>query len=1734
MSDTTSSASGASSSASTLTSNSANTQSNQDTNQNDQKKTDDNRKPPWRRNYNNNNNNKPWNRNNQSKPQKPPASTFKGAISDMNGHVFECHGEAYSAAQFHRTMEELQTYCSQKYKYGEDISTLVRLLEDVDMKKYLPADPPANASRSEEEVWKTEISDFVKRKSQFQQNKSALFSVVWAQCSEAMKAKLRSLDEFSNWEKSRNCLLLLKAVKSISYKFETQGKYVHSSLFLAIAAFYQFRQQANQSNSDYLIKFKALYTIIHHYGGSIGTDPLLVRAELKRERVLNSQSLLPGNPSYDSRVSKAQERFLGYAFLHASCHRRYSELVKDLENNYSRGSDQYPANLTSAYNMLINFKSNKSDTKGNRYNEEKKDVGEFCFSNTDVLLNNRGDPVVCYKCKGNHYANDEKFHPKVAETKLDNKSSNYLSSSVSKPSTSSSHSASSVTSSSSLTSPDNTNKAVSFLLQQADTDESLDADMDYGFCYTNIHHSLNLHTSSKHGALHPRYILLDTGSTFNVFNNPDFLTNIRHSSKMRGYANGGHQDSSMKGTLPGFGEVWFNPASLVNILSLAEVADKFKLSYDHTSQSFIVHRPDESQLAFRRINGGRLYLHDATTTSSNYLFLQTVEENKSLYSSAQIKRAANARRLYIAAGRPGHRMFKFMLFHHLFVNTDVTTRDADIAFDIYGADVGKLKGATVRKKPTRISVPHVTPLPNDILAKHRDVTLATDFFYVDGILFLLSTSRIFQFMTVQHCNSTDGNTMLAGILRFITLYTARGFNIPWLLADKQFACIADDLHFKTRTRLNCTSANEHVGDIERAIRLVKERIRSFLTTFPFRYIPRVIKLELVNLVVFTTNHIVRKNSISPYLSPCRIVLGQAFDASKSCRLAIGSYCQIHEEELPRNSASIPRTVDAIALRAINNLQGSYLFLRLDTWRRVDRRSWTELPMPQHIIDAIEAKALSEATPAQQKKAFTFRRRNRSVITSLQSIDSHLLADLRPLDEGAETSDDNDDIDINQDDTGSQATSSSGSSSNDPPSSPSTSASPDDHDISFDNTTVNNPSSDINIDNEDDISYESNTSSDGPTTDSRSADDASRSADDATSTLDAVVADISTDSTNGDGTSSSDEDENEFLRFAVNPEISDSNLIEMEPDEERPGTTRYNLRKRNPPHGHNFHSTNIDPISPTISPYNFNGRYGFAMTQMTAREGLRRFGERAAEALVKEWVQLNDKGVFEGVRFDDVTPEQRSKALRLVQLIKEKRCGKIKGRTCADGRKQRNFINPDEATSPTVSTEALLLTLMIDAHEHRDVATCDITGAFLQSEMDEYTLVVVDGALVDMLLRANKDFAKFVHIGKNGKKVVYLQLKKALYGTLRAARLFWENLTDKLTKKGFILNPYDNCVANKIINGHQCTVTWHVDDLKISHKDPAVVSEIIAYLESIFGEMTVMRGKSHTYVGMDIFFPGDGSVKINMKTYLNDAINAFPDELTGKATTPAAEHIFQTDDKSPKLPESKRELLHSIVAKLLFVSTRGRPDIHLPISFLTSRVSKADKDDWKKLSRLLTYIKSTIDLDLTLSAKSTSVVKWWCDAAYAVRDDFKSQTGSTMSMGRGTIMNKSGKQKLNTKSSTEAELVGASDTVPQMIWTNYFLESQGFIIEHATLYQDNKSAMLMEQNGKFSSGKQTKHVNIRYFFIKDRIASGEIEIEHCPTDEMVADYLTKPLQGSKFVMFRDMILGITPIDFNDDS
>ena len=119
---------------------------------------------------------------------------------------------------------------------------------------------------------------------------------------------------------------------------------------------------------------------------------------------------------------------------------------------------------------------------------------------------------------------------------------------------------------------------------------------------------------------------------------------------------------------------------------------------------------------------------------------------------------------------------------------------------------------------------------------------------------------------------------------------------------------------------------------------------------------------------------------------------------------------------------------------------------------------------------------------------------------------------------------------------------------------------------------------------------------------------------------------------------------------------------------------------------------------------------------------------------------------------------------------------------------------------------------------------------------------------------------------------------------------------------------------------------------------------------------------------------------------------------------------------------------------------------------------------------------------------------------------------------------SSKQKLTTKSTTEAELVGADDILPQLLWTKYFLEKQGYEC-NPTLYQDNKSSILLEKNGRESSGKRTRHIRLRYFFITDRIEKKDLQVKFCPTDDMIANYMTEPLKGMKFRKFHKLIMGM---------
>jgi hypothetical protein len=224
----------------------------------------------------------------------------------------------------------------------------------------------------------------------------------------------------------------------------------------------------------------------------------------------------------------------------------------------------------------------------------------------------------------------------------------------------------------------------------------------------------------------------------------------------------------------------------------------------------------------------------------------------------------------------------------------------------------------------------------------------------------------------------------------------------------------------------------------------------------------------------------------------------------------------------------------------------------------------------------------------------------------------------------------------------------------------------------------------------------------------------------------------------------------------------------------------------------------------------------------------------------------------------------------------------------------------------------------------------------------------------------------------------------------------------------------------------------------------------------------------------------------------------------RIATAAPDDLFKVDEDTVKLEQAAAKSFHNITAKAIYVTKRVRSDLSLAIAFLTTRVKEPDIDDWRKLRHLIEYLRATREMPLILGADGTGVLSWYVDASFAMHPDMRGHTGGAMTMGRGFPLDKSTKHKLNTCSSTESEIVAVDDLIPQILWTRLFMRAQGFKVRDNILYQDNRSAILLETNG--------------------RVAKGDLWVVWCPTDKMIADFLTKPLQGKVFAEFRDLLMG----------
>jgi hypothetical protein len=1126
-------------------------------------------------------------------------------------------------------------------------------------------------------------------------------------------------------------------------------------------------------------------------------------------------------------------------------------------------------------------------------------------------------------------------------------------------------------------------------------------------------------------------------------------------STMRLKSNGGNLLVKSKAKVPGYRKsVWYSTKAITNIIALSNMREQYRVTYDSDDLMFVVHRESENKpnMEFRMHECG-LHYYDPRE-HEQIAFVSTVSENKEGFTKRQIKAAETARTLYATLGYPSVKDFRWVIRSNMIKDCPVTVQDADVAHKIWGPNIAALKGKTTRKKPNPVARDYVK-VPKELLQLHKEVFLTADIFFVNKIPFFLTFSRKICFTAVNHLGNRTVPHIFKAFKEIYQYYLQRGFRITTVHADGEFAPMKTLIEsLPGGPTVNLASADEHVPDIERRIRLVKERCRAIRHSLPFQRIPKVLMIHIVFYVVKMLNFFPTKGGISETLSPKTIMSGETLDYKKHLCLQIGQYCQVHEETHPRNGMN-PRVKGAIALGPSGNIQGGYKFMTLNTGQKIVRRNWDVVPMPDMVIDRVNALG------KEQPELLTFTDRHGRLIGDIEipGVDSDE-ADNFQLPELDQVIDD--DIEI----------------------------------PGVDAEGTESPSPQIVEIDDLDI----------PATDPTPVE-----VETVQETVQEVLAPEPPAPVEQTELRRSTRDRSKTEREYI-PSMTGSKYSYAVTQLESHGVLN--------PDAHMFVQEDFYQAEPDV--------VAAIMTQLSLKAGLKAWGEQAFTAAKSEMKQLHFRDTFKPKHWRELSDIQRQTVLESHMFLKEKRDGKIKGRTVAGGNKQRDYISKEDASSPTVATESVLLSCIIDAEEGRDVAVIDIPNAFIQTRIEDekdMAFIKIRGVLVDILVEIAPDVYKpYVSKDKKGVKQLLVQCQNALYGTMVASLLYYRKFVKSLTDIGFELNPYDPCVANKMIEGEQMTICFHVDDCKLSHRKRKVMDQMIQHLrqeyESIFedgsGEMAVSRGKIHKYLGMTLDYTVRGQVKISMFDYVNEILTAFDKaepKGAGTKSSAAPANLFTVDEDCEKLQPNKAVEFHNMVAKTLYATKRARPDTCTAVAFLSTRVREPDKDDWAKLAHLMKYLRGTRMLPLILSANGTGILKWWVDASFAVHPNMRGHSGGGLSLGRGFPIVSSTKQKLNTRSSTETEIV----------------EAQGYTVQDNVLFQDNKSSILLEKNGKASSSKRTKHINIRYFFITDRVSKNEVSVVWCPTGDMIGDYATKPLQGALFRKFRDQIMGVVPAE-----
>ncbi len=440
-------------------------------------------------------------------------------------------------------------------------------------------------------------------------------------------------------------------------------------------------------------------------------------------------------------------------------------------------------------------------------------------------------------------------------------------------------------------------------------------------------------------------------------------------------------------------------------------------------------------------------------------------------------------------------------------------------------------------------------------------------------------------------------------------------------------------------------------------------------------------------------------------------------------------------------------------------------------------------------------------------------------------------------------------------------------------------------------------------------------------------------------------------------------------------------------------------------------------------------------------------------------------------------------------------------------------NMDETRSPTVNPISLFSSLAVSANSLETTHHAyDVVSAFPTTAMPKNKTIIVrirKGKLVDIFLQTYPELKK--NIEQDG--CLYFRLTKFLYGLAEAARAFYDRMSQVLKEIGFKKSEVDEGLFtmdfhhNGTISKH--IVCVHVDDIFSISPSPLSTRKLENGLRKYF-EIKEQHGSSISYLGMLILKDTrTGHVQVNQSGFIKELLEKFKHEVAGKtATTPSPAEFSRPKNTVEEYKDKSRYL--SIVMSLMYLARLTRPDILMSVAYLATKSQNPDISDYKNICQVLRYISATKTMALNFQ-RSTLEVKLAADASHILHHDGRGHSGIVITIGGTAVIVRSTKQRVQARSSTEAEIIAAEECATYIPFLISLCKELSIPLSTPlTLGQDNKSAICsMQQGGQFN---RTKHMLARIAYLKSMIDSGFLSMTYIPTGNMVADIMTKPLSS----------------------